>query len=216
MQDKKNFIAKRVARELRPDTVVNLGIGIPTLVANYIPKDMHVILQSENGILGISEAPPAGAEDPDIFNAGGFYVTAVPQAWFCDSATAFAIVRRGKIDLTVLGALQVDCYGNIASWVIPGKRIPGMGGSMDMVAGAKRVIVAMLHTENGNSKILEKCTYPLTGAGVVDLIITEMGVMEVTANGLLLREIAPGVTIEKIQAATETKLILSDALTIMQ
>lgn len=210
--DAKELIARRVTKELHDDMIVNLGIGIPTLVANYIPDNMHVLMHSENGIVGISESPMPGFEDKDIYNAGNELVTAVKEAYFCDSAMSFAFVRRGMIDLTVLGALQVDESGSMASWAIPGKWMPGMGGAMDMVSGAKRVIVAMQHTNKGIPKILTKCTYPLTGKCVVDMIITDMGVMKVTSDGLLLTELADGVTLEQIQAATEAKLIIADKL----
>ena len=213
--DSKDLIARRVTTELHDNMVVNLGIGIPTLVANYIPHDIHVLMHSENGIIGISAPPEKGFEDKDIFNAGNEPVTAVKEAYFCDSAMSFALVRRGMIDLTVLGALQVDESGSMASWAIPGKKMFGMGGAMDMVSGAKRVIVAMQHTNNGIPKILPECTYPLTGKGVVDMIITDMGVMKVTDKGILLTEIAPNVTVEQIQEATEAKLIISDTLTCM-
>ncbi len=208
--DAKELIARRVTKELHDNMIVNLGIGIPTLVANYIPDNMHVLMHSENGIIGISESPKAGEEDKDIYNAGNELVTAVKEAYFCDSAMSFAFVRRGMIDLTVLGALQVDESGSMASWAIPGKWMPGMGGAMDMVSGAKRVIIAMQHTNKGVPKILKKCTYPLTGKGVVDMIITDMGVIKVTSDGLLLTELAPNVTVEQIQQATDAKLIIAD------
>lgn len=210
--DAKELIARRVTKELHDNMIVNLGIGIPTLVANYIPDNMHVLMHSENGIIGISSAPKKGEEDKDIFNAGNDLVTAVKEAFFCDSAMSFGFVRRGMIDLTVLGALQVDEKGNIASWAIPGKWMPGMGGAMDMVNGAKKVIVAMQHTNKGIKKILKKCTYPLTGAGVVDMIITDLGVMEVTKDGLVLKELAPEVTVKQIQEQTEAALIVPDEI----
>ena len=210
--DVKNFIAKRVAKELNDGDVVNLGIGLPTLVANYVPEGISITLQAEHGILGSGPAAEPGFEDPDITNAGGFPITVLPGASFFDSATSFAIIRGGHVDVTILGALQVDAKGNLANWMVPGKKVPGMGGAMDLVVGARRVIVAMEHTVKGSIKILEECTYPLTAVGVVDQIITEMGVMDVTPEGLVLREIAPGVTVEQIQAATEAKLIISKDL----
>lgn len=214
--DNKNFIAKRVAKELRHGAVVNLGIGIPTLVANHLPEGIEVIFQSENGVLGSGPAPEPGREDRDITNAGGFPITVVSGASFFDSATSFAIIRGGHVDLTVLGALQVDEEGNLASWMLPGKMVSGMGGAMDLVVGAKRVIVAMEHTAKGNHKILKKCEFPLTAVNVIDMIVTEMAVMRVTDRGLLLTEIAPGLTVEDVQAATGAELIISDALTVME
>ncbi|MBQ9833167.1 MAG: 3-oxoacid CoA-transferase subunit B [Clostridia bacterium] len=208
--DAKELIARRVTKELHDNMIVNLGIGIPTLVANYIPDNIHVLMHSENGIIGISESPKAGEEDKDIYNAGNDLVTAVDEAYFCDSAASFAFVRRGMIDLTVLGALQVDEKGSLASWAIPNKWMPGMGGAMDMVSGAKCVIVAMQHTNKGMPKILKQCTYPLTGKGVVNMIITDMGVMKVTDDGLLLTELAPDITVEQVQSATEAHLIIAD------
>jgi len=210
--DVKNFIAKRVAKELNDGDVVNLGIGLPTLVANYVPEGISITLQAEHGILGSGPAAEPGFEDPDITNAGGFPITVLPGASFFDSATSFAIIRGGHVDVTILGALQVDAKGNLANWMVPGKKVPGMGGAMDLVVGARRVIVAMEHTVKGSIKILEECTYPLTAVGVVDQIITEMGVMDVTPEGLVLKEIAPGVTVEQIQECTEAKLIISKDL----
>lgn len=214
--DKKVFIAKRVAKELEDGYVVNLGIGLPTLVANYIPEGIHVTFQAENGMLGVGPAPAEGAEDTDYFNAGGMYVTALPGAVFFDSATSFGIIRGGHVDITVLGALQVDEAGNLANWMVPGKKVPGMGGAMDLVVGAKRVIVAMEHTAKGNHKILTECSFPLTAANVVDRIITDMGVIDVTPGGLVLREIAEGLTAGEVQAATGAKLTIDPALQIMQ
>ncbi|NCB71289.1 MAG: CoA transferase subunit B [Clostridia bacterium] len=212
----RELIVKRVARELKDGDVVNLGIGMPTLVANYIPEDMDVTFQSENGFLGLGPAPEAGCEDEYIVNAGAQLVTIKPGGMFFDSATSFAIIRGGHVDVTVLGALQVDEEGNLANWMIPGKMVPGMGGAMDLVVGAKRVIVAMEHTAKGAPKILKKCSLPLTASHQVNTIITEMGVMEVTAKGLELVEIAEGLTVEEVQAATEATLIVSANLKTME
>ena len=212
----RELIVKRVARELKDGDVVNLGIGMPTLVANYIPEDMDVTFQSENGFLGLGPAPEAGCEDEYIVNAGAQPVTIKSGGMFFDSATSFAIIRGGHVDVTVLGALQVDEEGNLANWMIPGKMVPGMGGAMDLVVGAKRVIVAMEHTAKGAPKILKKCSLPLTASHQVNTIITEMGVMEVTAKGLELVEIAEGLTVEEVQAATEATLIVSANLKIME
>ena len=212
----RELIVKRVARELKDGDVVNLGIGMPTLVANYIPEDMDVTFQSENGFLGLGPAPEAGCEDEYIVNAGAQPVTIKSGGMFFDSATSFAIIRGGHVDVTVLGALQVDEEGNLANWMIPGKMVPGMGGAMDLVVGAKRVIVAKEHTAKGAPKILKKCSLPLTASHQVNTIITEMGVMEVTAKGLELVEIAEGLTVEEVQAATEATLIVSENLKTME
>ncbi len=212
----RELIVKRVAKELKDGDVVNLGIGMPTLVANYIPEDMDVTFQSENGFLGLGPAPEAGCEDEYIVNAGAQPVTIKSGGMFFDSATSFAIIRGGHVDVTVLGALQVDEEGNLANWMIPGKMVPGMGGAMDLVVGAKRVIVAMEHTAKGAPKILKKCSLPLTASHQVNTIITEMGVMEVTAKGLELVEIAEGLTVEEVQAATEATLIVSANLKTME
>lgn len=208
----KEIIAKRVAKEVKDGDVVNLGIGLPTMVANYIPEDVDVIFQSENGFVGLGPSPKEGEEDKDLINAGGQPVTIKTGGAFFDSATSFAIIRGGHVDATVLGALQVDEKGNLANWMIPGKMVPGMGGAMDLVTGARKVIVAMTHTAKGNAKILKECTLPLTAEGQVNLIVTEMGVMEVTEEGLVLKEINPEVTIEEIKANTEADLIIPDDL----
>lgn len=214
--DKKEFIARRVAKELKDGDVVNLGIGLPTMVANHVPEDVNVYFQSENGFIGLGPAPEEGNEDPYIVNAGAQCVTILPGGVFFDSATSFGIIRGGHVDITVLGALQVDEKGNLANWMIPGKMVPGMGGAMDLVVGAKKVIIAMEHTVKGNHKILKECNLPLTAAGQVNLIITEMGVMEVTDKGLVLKEINPEYTVEEVQAATEAELIIADNLVKME
>lgn len=215
-KERKAFIAKRVAKELHDGDVVNLGIGLPTMVASYVPEGMDVTFQSENGFVGLGPAPEEGKEDKDIVNAGGMPVTIKEGGVFFDSATSFGIIRGGHVDMTVLGALQVDGKGNLANWMIPGKMVPGMGGAMDLVVGAKKVIVAMEHTVKGNPKILKECNLPLTAAGEVDLIITEMGVMEVTDKGLVLTEINPEFTVEDVKNATEAELIVADDLKEME
>ncbi|WP_026894430.1 3-oxoacid CoA-transferase subunit B [Clostridiisalibacter paucivorans] len=212
----KELIARRVAKELKDGDVVNLGIGLPTMVANYIPEGMDVTFQSENGFVGLGPAPEEGKEDKDLVNAGGLPVTIKAGGAFFDSAESFGIIRGGHVDATVLGALQVDEKGNLANWMIPGKMVPGMGGAMDLVVGAKKVIVAMTHTAKGNPKILKECKLPLTAAGQVDMIITEMGVMEVTDKGLLLTEIGPEVTVEDIKAATEADILVAKDLKKME
>jgi len=208
----KEIIAKRVAKEFEDGDLVNLGIGLPTLVANYISEDIDVTLQSENGFIGMGIAPKPGEEDPNLTNAGSQPATIKKNGAFFDSATSFAIIRGGHLDYTVLGALQVDSKGNLANWMIPGKLVPGMGGAMDLVTGAKKVIVAMTHTSRGNIKILEECTLPLTAKKQVDLIITEMGVMEVTDEGIVLKEINPEFTVNDVKKLTEAKLIIPKKL----
>jgi acetate CoA/acetoacetate CoA-transferase beta subunit len=210
------FIARRVAYELSDGDVVNLGIGLPTKVANFVPHGKTIIFQSENGFVGLGPAPSEDNINPYITNAGGMPVTILPGGAFFDSATSFGIIRGGHVDLTVLGALQVDEKGNIANYMIPGKMVPGMGGAMDLISGAKKVIVAMEHTAKGNPKILKECTLPLTAAGEVDLIVTEMCVIEVTPEGLLLKEINEEFTLDEILEATEADLIIPEEILTMQ
>lgn len=212
----REVIAKRVAKELKNGDVVNLGIGLPTLVPNYLPEDIELILQSENGLLGMGPTPEAGMEDDNLINAGGGYITANEGASSFSSAQSFVIIRGGHVDATILGAMQVDEKGDIANWMIPGKLTPGMGGAMDLLTGAKHVIVAMEHTAKGNHKILKKCSLPLTAKGQVNMIVTEMGVMEITPEGIVLKEIHPEFTVEQVQAATEATLIISPDLKPMQ
>jgi acetate CoA/acetoacetate CoA-transferase beta subunit len=208
----REVIAKRVAKELKNGDVVNLGIGLPTLVPNYLPKDVELVLQSENGLLGVGPTPEEGHEDPNLVNAGGGYITAQPGASSFSSAQSFAVIRGGHVDATILGAMQVDENGDLANWMIPGKLTPGMGGAMDLLVGAKHVIVAMEHTAKGAPKILKQCTLPLTAKGQVNLIVTEMGVMEITPQGIVLKEIHPEFSIAEVQAATEATLIISPEL----
>lgn len=208
----REVIAKRVALELHDGNVVNLGIGLPTLVPNYLPRDLKITLQSENGLLGMGPTPEAGKEDENLVNAGCGFITALPGASSFDSATSFAIIRGGHVDVTVLGAMQVDEKGDLANWMIPGKKTPGMGGAMDLLVGAKRVILAMEHTAGSSKKILKKCTLPLTASGQVNLIVTEMGVMEITPKGIVLKELHPEFTIDQIRELTEAELIIDPDL----
>ncbi len=201
----RNFIARRAAQELHDGDVVNLGIGLPTAIPNFLPEGVNVVLQSENGMIGMGPTPAEGQEDPWFINAGGGFVT-------FDSATSFGIIRGGHVAVSVLGAMQVDENGDLANWMIPGKKTPGMGGAMDLLVGARKVILAMEHTAKGNPKILKKCTLPLTAKGQVNMIITEMGVMEITPEGIVLTEINPEFTVEQVQAATEAQLIISPNL----
>ncbi len=208
--DPQTIIARRIARELTPGMLVNLGIGIPTLVANYLPKDMQVFFQSENGLIGTGAPPEEGMAHPMLTDAGGRPVTALPGACTFDSAMSFGLIRGGHLDLTVLGGLQVDQSGQLANWMIPGKMVPGMGGAMDLVSGAKRVIVAMQHTAKGASKIVKTCTLPITSTRRVDLVVTELAVIAFPDGCATLCETAPGVSVEQVVAATEAKLVVPD------
>ncbi len=208
----KEYIAKRVAKELHDGDLVNLGIGLPTMVANYIPEDIDIFLQSENGLIGLGPQPEGEDYDHNITNAGGQPVTLLDGGMYFDSAFSFMLIRGGHVDVTVLGALQVDQKGNLANWIIPGKLVPGMGGAMDLVTGSRTVIIAMTHTNKGKPKILKECTLPLTAKGQVDMIITEMAVMKFTEEGLVLTEINPEYSVEQVVEATEAELIISDDL----
>lgn len=207
--DKRGRIARRIARELPEGSLVNLGIGLPTLVADYLPRDRGIMLHSENGFIGLGPQPPAGQENPCIVNAGGVPVSIVPGGSFFDSTMSFAIIRGGHLDVTVLGALQVDEEGNLANYMVPGKMVPGMGGAMDLVVGAKRVIVAMEHvTKTGEPKILRRCTLPLTARREVDLIVTDMALIRVTLNGLFLEEISEDTTVDEVLRCTAARLLV--------
>lgn len=208
----REIIARRAALEINDGDIVNLGIGLPTAIPSYLPEGMDVTLQSENGLLGMGPAPAPGEEDPDYANAGGGYITALPGASVFGSEESFAIIRGGHVNVTFLGALEVDEKGNLANWMIPGKKTPGMGGAMDLIVGAAKVILTMEHTAKGNHKILKECRLPLTAAGQVNKIITEMGVMDITPAGIELVEINPEFTVEQVQAATGATLIISPDL----
>ena len=216
-QEKREFITKRIARELEDGYIVNLGIGMPTMVGDYVPEDVDITLQSENGFLGLGPAPEEGKEDKDLVNAGGEPVTIKEGGAFFDSADSFGIIRGGHVDVTVLGALQVDETGNLANWMIPGKLVPGMGGAMDLVVGAQQVIIATMHTIKGEKpKILQECSLPLTAKEEVDLIVTEMAVISVTEEGLVLKEINPEYSVEEVKEATEAELTIADDLVDMK
>jgi len=208
--DVQSNIARRVAAELRSGMLVNLGIGIPTLVANYVPRDIKVFFQSENGLIGTGPIPEQGMEHPTLTDAGGRPITALPGASTFDSATSFALIRGGHVDMTVLGGLQVDAKGHLANWMIPGKMVPGMGGAMDLVSGAKRVVVAMQHAAKGKSKIVKKCSLPLTSARPVDLVVTELAVIGFPNGRATLLERAPGVSLDEIRSNTEAELGIPD------
>jgi len=214
--DAKELIARRIAIELKSGSLVNLGIGLPTTVANYLPPGADIFFQSENGLIGMEPLREFGMEDEYLTDAGGSFIGAVPGACSFDSCFSFGLIRGGHLDVTVLGGLEVDEGGLLANWTIPGKMIPGMGGAMDLVTGAKRVIVAMTHTAKGRSKILKKCTLPLTAIRPVSLVVTELAVIEPTAKGLVLKELAPGVKVETVLAATEATLIIPDNVPEMQ
>jgi acetate CoA/acetoacetate CoA-transferase beta subunit len=207
--DAKELIARRIACELKSGDLVNLGIGLPTTVARYLPPGIDVFFQAENGLIGIKPLPQIGMEDEYLADAGGGFIGAIPGACAFDSCFSFGLIRGGHVDITVLGGLQVDEQGLLANWTIPGKMVPGMGGAMDLVTGVKRVIVAMTHTNKGERKILRKCTLPLTSVRPISLVVTELAVIEPTAEGLVLKELAPGATVEQVVAATEARLIVS-------
>lgn len=208
----REYIARRVAQELRDGDIVNLGIGIPTMVADFLTPNVKIIFHSENGFVGIGPSPQPGDEDPEIINAGGQSATILPGGAFFDSAVSFGIIRGGHLDVTVLGALQVSTHGDLANWTVPGRRGPGIGGAMDLVTGAGRVIVATMHTtKDGRPKIVEDCTLPLTGEGVVDLIVTDLGVLKVTPEGLLVQELRSGVSVEEIEEKTAARLRFADS-----
>ena len=206
--DAKELIARRVAREIRPGTLVNLGIGLPSMVATFVPSDLGVYFQAENGVIGLGARPPEGMEERHLTDAGGGFVSAVPGAASIDSAMSFGLIRGGHLDMTVLGGLQIDESGHLANWKVPGKMVPGMGGAMDLVTGAARVVVAMQNSAKGQSKIVARCTLPLTALRRVDLVVTDLAVIEPTATGLILRERAPGVSVDDIRAATEAALVI--------
>jgi acetate CoA/acetoacetate CoA-transferase beta subunit len=210
--DAQTIIAKRIARELRSGMLVNLGIGIPTLVANYVPAGVNVFFQSENGLIGTGPIPEDGMAHPTLTDAGGRPVSALPGACTFDSAMSFGLIRGGHVDMTVLGGLQVDAQGQLANWMIPGKMVPGMGGAMDLVTGAKRVVVAMQHTAKGKPKIINKCTLPLTSVRIVDLLVTEMAVINFPGGRATLLETAPSVSVAQVKAATEADLVLPDKI----
>jgi len=208
--DAQTIIARRTARELRPGNLVNLGIGIPTLVANYVPAGLHVYFQSENGLIGTGPIPEQGMAHPLLTDAGGKPISALPGAAIFDSAMSFGLIRGGHVDLTVLGGLQVDVGGRLANWMVPGKMVPGMGGAMDLVTGAKRVIIAMQHAANGKSKIVARCSLPLTSARPIDLVVTDMAVIAFPGGKATLQETAPGVTVAEVLAVTEAELVIPD------
>jgi len=208
----KELIARRVAKEVRPGSLVNLGIGLPTSVVAYLPPEVNAFFLAEDGLIGVGPPPPPGMENPALVDAGGGFVSALPGAASLDSTMVFGLIRGGHLDLTVLGGLQVDARGRLANWMIPGKLVPGMGGAMDLVTGARRVIVAMTHTAKGAAKVVEECTIPLTSLRPVNLVVTEMAVIEPTPEGLVLRERAPGVSVDNVVAATAAKLIIPAAV----